>query len=332
MKRVRLASASPDEAAAAIRTLFLPQFSSVVPLNPTDGAFAAWRITHPSRLPPPKFRAMVASARNAKPIGDMDFELLLHSRLFELLLHSRLDESLPAKVWLIHGINAASARLDSLHDCDLIVHSARGPAGLDLEAAQSLGLLVTSVPDSACKEIAEVVMERCKVCIRDRSPSSVAPVRMGLIGFGSLGQAIANLATNLGFELWAHDPFKPDFVFERAAIHRAPLHEIAGLCDLVSIQIPLGPDTHNYIGPDYFQFQKHEQWIINTSPREIVNAPDQLTARTIHLTQDIERASESSSARTHGLERALEIAALFLAGEMPSHLLMDPPLPRSVKS
>lgn len=322
LQRLRIAAASPDEAAAVIRVKFLRHFSSVTPLVTSDASLPAWHIQHPTESPPPEF-SRDASWRNAKPIRSLDFELHLHTTF---------DATLPAKVWITHDLPLGDIPLDRADDCDLIINAGPGTAGIDLEIARDLGILVTSVPDATSEEIAEVIVHEFQSCLKPKSRISSTPIRLGLVGLGSIGQAIASLAQKLDWEIWAHDPFKADYFFERNMVRRAPLHELAGICDLVSIQIPLCPDTRGLIGSNYFQFQKPGQIVVNASSQEIVDTTTSSRGKIIRPDDQIQSAMRSASARTRALERSLEMAALFLAGEMPGHLLMDPPLPRSVKS
>jgi len=322
MKRVRIAAASPDEAVAVIRAKFLRHFFSVTPLGTNNAPLTAWHIQHPTDSPPPEF-SRDASWRNAKPIRTLDFELHVHATF---------NPTLPTKVWIAYDLPLGDVALELADDCDLIINAGAGMARIDLETARDLGILVTSVPDAASEEIAEVIVHEFQSCLKPKTPKSSTPIRLGLVGLGSIGQAIASLAQKLGWEIWAHDPFKADYFFERNIVRRAPLHELAGICDLLSVQIPLCPDTRGLIGSNYFQFQKPGQIVVNASAPEIVDTTLSARGKIIQPDDTIQSAIRSASARTRALERSLEMAVLFLAGEMPGHLLMDPPLPRSVKS
>ena len=89
---------------------------------------------------------------------------------------------------------------------------------------------------------------------------------LGLIGLGLIGSAVAKRA--IGFDmnvLYYSRTRKVDYE-EKYGIKWIPdLGELLECSDYVSVHVPLGPDTHNFIGKKELSRMKENAFLINTS-------------------------------------------------------------------
>ncbi len=72
---------------------------------------------------------------------------------------------------------------------------------------------------------------------------SLYGARVGMVGFGNLGRALAPLLAPFGCRLRAHDPWVPDQVLKRAGVEPAPLDEV--LADSVFLFLLAGVTLEN---------------------------------------------------------------------------------------
>lgn len=95
---------------------------------------------------------------------------------------------------------------------------------------------------------------------------------LGIIGYGNLGKAVANVALSFGMrvEICQRPNSKP-------VPGRMPLSDLLGASDVVSIHCPLTPDTHHLLNQQTFAKMKSDAILINTARGAIVES-DSLAA------------------------------------------------------
>jgi glycerate dehydrogenase len=96
---------------------------------------------------------------------------------------------------------------------------------------------------------------------------------LGIIGFGSIGQKVADVASALGMNVMAYSRTQTD-QSHRKNFKWASLHELLGISDVVSIHCPLFPETQNLINKNTLKLMKKSAFFLNTSRGPIVNEQD----------------------------------------------------------
>ncbi|MBI3735968.1 hypothetical protein HY256_05600 [Candidatus Sumerlaeota bacterium] len=184
-----------------------------------------------------------------------------------------IERALPgADAVLMHRTALSGAQIESAQQCAVIVHAGAGAAGLDLEIARSRGIYVTSVPDFATEEYAELTGR----LIRDAVPQISErvrhrPLRLGIAGLGQVGRAVARLASEIGLDVWGHDPFIQPEIFRALKVRPAQLDELLGICDVITLHLPAEEGTRGLIGGEAFGLMKIGAALINVSSSEIVD-------------------------------------------------------------
>jgi glycerate dehydrogenase len=175
-------------------------------------------------------------------------------------------------------------------DLRLIAVAATGVDRVDLAAAAERGVWVTNIRSWCDQSVAEHVL--CLVfalhrrlpdyhaAVRDgtwaRSPSysllfeplplEVRGQAMGVVGFGSTGQALARLATSLGMEVLVAErrgrPARPG---------RTPFEDVLSRSDVVSLHCPLTEETRNLIGPRELGLLQPHALLVNCSRGGVVD-------------------------------------------------------------
>lgn len=96
--------------------------------------------------------------------------------------------------------------------------------------------------------------------------------RLGIVGLGHIGRRVAQLFAALGAELVYSDSVAADGQTERAlGIRHLPLDELLSSADIVSLHVPLLPETRHLIGAAQLALMKKEALLINTCRGPVVD-------------------------------------------------------------
>jgi (S)-sulfolactate dehydrogenase len=101
----------------------------------------------------------------------------------------------------------------------------------------------------------------------------VAGKRLGLIGFGGIGRAVAQRARALELEVCAYDPAvkADDPAWKQYSTARVDLDALFRTSDIVSVHVPLTPATRNLIDAKAMAQMKPTAFIINSARGGIVD-------------------------------------------------------------
>lgn len=96
---------------------------------------------------------------------------------------------------------------------------------------------------------------------------------LGLLGFGTIAQAVASRARGLGLKLIAHDPWCDNQTFRSHEVSSVSLEQLLAESDILSLHIPFTPDTANFINAERIALMKPGALLINTARGEVVDLP-----------------------------------------------------------
>ena len=95
---------------------------------------------------------------------------------------------------------------------------------------------------------------------------------IGIVGFGRIGQAVARRAAGFGMEILYHDVNRlPDDVTGPLGATFAPLEELLGRSDFVSLHVNLTPETRHLINARTLGLMKSTAVLVNTSRGPVVD-------------------------------------------------------------
>ena len=107
---------------------------------------------------------------------------------------------------------------------------------------------------------------------------------IGIVGFGAIGKKVAQMAFGLGMRVLAYDPYFIDPEAARAfCVEEATFEDILKGSDFVSLNVPLTPETTNYITMKQLQAMKPGAVLINTARGGIVNEADLFEALSANI-------------------------------------------------
>ena len=161
---------------------------------------------------------------------------------------------------------------------------------IDIPAAKAKGIAVSNTPDvltDATADIALLLMlgaARGAIwgdrMVRDNRwalPSPTSPLgfdvsgrRLGIIGMGRIGQAVAKRARAFDMTLHYHNRSKTDGALEHGATFHARLDDMLPHCDFLSINCASTPETRDLINARTIGLLPDGAIVVNTARGEIV--------------------------------------------------------------
>jgi D-3-phosphoglycerate dehydrogenase / 2-oxoglutarate reductase len=160
---------------------------------------------------------------------------------------------------------------------------------VDHEEAERRGIWVCNVPDYCVEEVADHSLALVLALLRgivelDRSVRAGAwdsqaagelrrlrGTRLGVVGFGRTGRALAERAAALGFEVWVTDPAVPTEAIVAAGARPASLAELLEACEAVSLHVPLTPETEGLIGAPELALMPAGAVLVDTARAQLVD-------------------------------------------------------------
>ncbi len=157
------------------------------------------------------------------------------------------------------------------------------------EEAERRGVWVSNVPDYCVEEVADHSLALLLGLLRgivelDRSVRAgawdwtaagdlrrIRGTRLGLIGFGRIGRALAERASAVGFDVWATDPAVAPEAIAATGAKSASLDELLESCEAFSLHLPLTPETKGLIGAKEFARMPRGSVLVDTARAELVD-------------------------------------------------------------
>ncbi len=161
-----------------------------------------------------------------------------------------------------------------------------GTDGIDLEAARARGITVTRTPDVFGDEVADVAIGYMVMLARQlhrlhasvleggwmkHEGVSLSGKRLGIVGLGDIGRAVARRGAGFGMELLGHDIVEPD---ERTlALGLAPvsLDDLLAGSDVIVLCCPLTPETFHLIDSDRLARTRPGVLLINVARGPLID-------------------------------------------------------------
>ncbi len=101
--------------------------------------------------------------------------------------------------------------------------------------------------------------------------------RLGVVGLGAIGAAVANAAIELGMNVVGYDPFisvRSAWLLNSRVEFTANLSDIFASCDYITLHVPLTPETKGIINQKTITACKDGAVIINNARGELVVSKD----------------------------------------------------------
>ena len=97
---------------------------------------------------------------------------------------------------------------------------------------------------------------------------------VGVIGTGKIGQVFAKIMKGFGANVIAYDIYQNSQAAEEIGFKYVSLDELYANSDIISLHVPLTPETNKMINKESIQKMKHGVYILNCSRGKLINTDE----------------------------------------------------------
>jgi glyoxylate reductase len=175
----------------------------------------------------------------------------------------------------------------------MIANFGAGVDHIDIDAAVARGLIVTNTPGVLTEDTADLAMslilavsrrivEGAQVMQEGRfegwTPTWMTGrklwgKRLGIVGMGRIGQALARRAKAFGMQVHYHNrkPVSPMIAEELGATYWDDLDQMLSRMDLISLNSPATKETHHLLSAERLALMRPDAILINTARGELID-------------------------------------------------------------
>ena len=226
------------------------------------------------------------------------------SELFDVKL--RLDDVPMTRTELSQAMKTADVLVPTISDeidaamigqageqLKLIANYGAGVDNIDVATARQRGILVSNTPGVLTDDTADMTMALILAVTRRMSEgmrmmqkdewSGWAPTallggrvsgrRLGILGMGRIGQAVARRAAAFGMQIHYHNRRKlhPEIEEGLEATYWESLDQMVARMDVISVNCPHTPSTFHLMNARRLKLMKPDAVIVNTSRGEVID-------------------------------------------------------------
>jgi glyoxylate reductase len=176
----------------------------------------------------------------------------------------------------------------------LIANFGNGVDNIDVIAAHARGITVTNTPKVLTEDTADMTMalilavprrliEGASVLTDGKHWPGWSPTwmlghriggkRLGIIGMGRIGQAVARRARAFGLQIHYHNrrPVAPKIAEELGATYWESLDQMLARMDIISVNCPHTPATFHLLSARRLKLIRKDAYIVNTARGEVID-------------------------------------------------------------
>jgi len=196
-----------------------------------------------------------------------------------------LDRVDGVRFLLVHKAPVSREIFERADGLDVVATTRGGTENVDRQAAADHGVTVLHAPGRNADAVADYAVSFALAAHR-RIPSfvettgrggwelefdpaglprDVTNLTVGIVGFGHVGQNVADRWAGFGPDILAYDPYVDDGTVIEVGARPAGFDETLAAADIVTIHARLTADTRHLFGPDEFDRMREDALLINTA-------------------------------------------------------------------
>ncbi len=163
-----------------------------------------------------------------------------------------------------------------------------GLDSIDLDAAKEHNVKVVNSPTASSESVAELVFALVLALAR-KVPTADAAMRnknwikknlkgielfgktMGIIGYGRIGAHVAKIAGGFDMDSIAYDVIKREELAEKYNVTYKELEEVLKESDVITLHVPLIPQTKHMIGKEQLKMMKNSAILVNAARGGVID-------------------------------------------------------------
>ncbi len=175
--------------------------------------------------------------------------------------------------------------LDAAENLEVIGRPGIGLDNIDVEYAEEKGVAVHNTPTATTISVAELVMTHILASYRDivagtnslregewikseLASNEIYGKTLGVIGYGNIGQAVAERAHALGMDILAFDVLD---IEDPEPAKMVDMDELIEKSDVITIHVPHNEHTHHLISDEEFEKMKDDAVLVDCARGGVVD-------------------------------------------------------------
>lgn len=162
---------------------------------------------------------------------------------------------------------------------------------IDLEAAKARDIVVTNTPGVLTEATAEITLllmlgaarraHEGEALLRSGAWDGWAPTqllggqlghrRLGILGMGRIGQAVARMARSMGMEVHYHNRHRLVPEAEAGGVYHERPEDLLAVSDVLSLHCPLTPETKHFLNAERIARLPHGAIVVNTARGPVID-------------------------------------------------------------
>jgi D-3-phosphoglycerate dehydrogenase len=178
------------------------------------------------------------------------------------------------------------AALQAAKQLQIVARYGVGVDSVDLDAARELDIVVTNTPGANSGSVAELALglmltlaRKINTAISMTSQGEWPRLRgvsldgktVGILGFGAIGQQLAQRLVGFGCTVLAYDPYASEEAAAKYQVELCEQDEVIARADFLSLHLPALPETCGMVNADFIARMKTGAYLVNTARGEIVD-------------------------------------------------------------
>jgi len=192
----------------------------------------------------------------------------------------------------VYGHSLSNEVIDAALRLKMIANFGAGYDNIDMEYVNSKGIVVTNSPDPVTEPTAELAMglmiaaarrlgemntilknkESLQWGVMRNLSTTLVGKKLGIVGMGAIGKALARRAVASGMSVVYYNRNRvSDAIEQTLSAKYVSFDELLQSADVVSLNMPLTPDTRKVIGRQQLAMMKKSAFLINTARGPVVD-------------------------------------------------------------
>jgi len=219
----------------------------------------------------------------------LGYDLVVPELVAQQFTEDELVALLPGVVGMIAGDDPLSRRvIESADALRVIIRWGIGMDSVDHDAARENGVAVTNTPAVFGDEVADSAFGYVLMLARGHHTVdtevraggwpkvegiSLSSARLGVVGFGSIGRAVARRGLGFGMDVVAFDPYADPATADAMGVTLVALDDLLSTSRFVVLCSPLTEETHHLVNARTLALMRQDAYLVNVGRGPLVDEP-----------------------------------------------------------
>ena len=194
-------------------------------------------------------------------------------------------------LWLMSSREGlvVEANMDVFKKAGVAIKCGSGTDNIDHAACTRRGIIVAHTPDDPTDSASDHTIAMLLTCVRQTARqdrlvrqglwdqkaalplAQLSGAKLGIIGFGRIGQAVVRKLSGFQMNVRVYDPFLDEGTIRKANATRTDLQDLLRDSQFILVSCPLNDETRNLIAEEEVQLMRPDVILVNCSRAGIVN-------------------------------------------------------------